>query len=117
MRGRCSAGQKVLASLVTRLALAESFGCRCGILTLDEPTTNLDTENIKSLAQSLSELIKHRSQSANFQLILITHDEDFIKMLVEHDDIGLRHYWEVSKNREGHSKIENKPIENLMDVM
>ena len=43
MRGRCSAGQKVLASLVIRLALAESFCINCGILALDEPTTNLDT--------------------------------------------------------------------------
>ena len=30
MRGRCSAGQKVLASLVIRLALAESFCINCG---------------------------------------------------------------------------------------
>lgn len=30
MRGRCSAGQKVLASLVIRLALAETFCTNCG---------------------------------------------------------------------------------------
>jgi DNA repair protein RAD50 len=41
MRGRCSAGQKVLASIVIRLALAESFCCSTGIMALDEPTTNL----------------------------------------------------------------------------
>lgn len=46
MRGRCSAGQKVLASIVIRLALSESFCADCGILTLDEPTTNLDEENM-----------------------------------------------------------------------
>jgi len=55
MRGRCSAGQKVLASIIIRLALAETFGLQCGILALDEPTTNLDRENIESLAQSLAE--------------------------------------------------------------
>jgi DNA repair protein RAD50 len=54
MRGRCSAGQKVLASLIIRLALAETFCLDCGILALDEPTTNLDKENIESLAQALS---------------------------------------------------------------
>ncbi|KAJ3225056.1 DNA repair protein rad50 [Clydaea vesicula] len=32
MRGRCSAGQKVLASLIIRLTLAETFGLNCGIL-------------------------------------------------------------------------------------
>ncbi len=55
MRGRCSAGQKVLASLIIRLALAETFCLNCGILALDEPTTNLDKENIESLAHALVE--------------------------------------------------------------
>ncbi|CAM9794341.1 unnamed protein product [Sphacelaria rigidula] len=45
MKGRCSAGQRVLASIVIRLALAETFSVSCGILALDEPTTNLDREN------------------------------------------------------------------------
>ena len=39
MRGRCSAGQRVLAAIVIRLALAETFCLHCGILALDEPTT------------------------------------------------------------------------------
>lgn len=53
MRGRCSAGQKVLASLVIRLALAETFCLNCGILALDEPTTNLDRYNVESFANAL----------------------------------------------------------------
>ncbi|VDD75135.1 unnamed protein product [Mesocestoides corti] len=81
MRGRCSAGQKVLASLVIRLALAEVFCLQCGVLALDEPTTNLDRENIESLAYALTEIIKTRSSQRNFQLIIITHDEDFIELL------------------------------------
>jgi DNA repair protein RAD50 len=36
MRGRCSAGQRVLVSLVIRLALAETFGVNCGCIALDE---------------------------------------------------------------------------------
>lgn len=54
MRGRCSAGQKVLASIVIRLALADSFSENCGILALDEPTTNLDKPNIEALAAALA---------------------------------------------------------------
>jgi DNA repair exonuclease SbcCD ATPase subunit len=54
MRGRCSAGQKVLASIIIRLALAECFGVNCGLIALDEPTTNLDRDNIRSLAESLT---------------------------------------------------------------
>lgn len=53
MRGRCSAGQKVLACLIIRLALAETFCLNCGILALDEPTTNLDADNSASLAEAL----------------------------------------------------------------
>ena len=46
MRGRASAGQRILASLIIRLALAKCF-THCGILALDEPTTNLDRRNIR----------------------------------------------------------------------
>jgi DNA repair protein RAD50 len=79
MRGRCSAGQKVLASIIIRLALAESFGVNCGLIALDEPTTNLDSDNIRSLAESLHGIIKARRSQSNLQLIVITHDEEFLK--------------------------------------
>ena len=58
MRGRCSAGQKVLASIIIRLALAETFCLNCGLLALDEPTTNLDKQNIEGLAHTLADIIK-----------------------------------------------------------
>ncbi|VDQ01701.1 unnamed protein product [Trichobilharzia regenti] len=85
MRGRCSAGQKVLASLIIRLALAEVFCLHCGVLALDEPTTNLDRENIESLAYALVEIIKNRRRQKNFQLIVITHDADFVELLGRSD--------------------------------
>jgi DNA repair protein RAD50 len=56
MRGRCSAGQKVLASLIIRLALAQTFSANCGVIALDEPTTNLDRDNIESLSKALADL-------------------------------------------------------------
>ena len=40
----------MLACLIIRLALAETFCLNCGILALDEPTTNLDLANAKALA-------------------------------------------------------------------
>ena len=55
MRGRCSAGQKVLASLVVRLALAETFCHNCGVLALDEPTSNLDEKNIEGFTEALGD--------------------------------------------------------------
>ncbi|KAJ7459863.1 hypothetical protein FB451DRAFT_1182155 [Mycena latifolia] len=85
MRGRCSAGQKMLASIIIRLALSDSFGQNCGILALDEPTNALDTENIDALAESLVDIIKERRNHANFQLIIITHDENFLRKLGQSD--------------------------------
>jgi DNA repair protein RAD50 len=81
MRGRCSAGQRVLASIVIRLALAETFCLHCGILALDEPTTNLDEPNKTGLAHALSRIIINRKKQQNFQLICITHDEDFVRLM------------------------------------
>ncbi|KNE73095.1 hypothetical protein AMAG_17250 [Allomyces macrogynus ATCC 38327] len=108
MRGRCSAGQKVLASLVIRLALAETFCLHCGILALDEPTTNLDQENIESLAESLTRVIKARRQQANFQLLVITHDEAFLEQLGRSGYAD--YYWRVFKDENQHSCIERLPI-------
>ena len=45
MRGRCSAGQRVLASIVIRLALAQSFCVQCGCIALDEPTVSKFSRN------------------------------------------------------------------------
>jgi len=75
MRGRCSAGQKVLSSIIIRLSLAETFCSNCGILALDEPTTNLDADNIEGLANALMDIIESRKRQENFQLIIITHDD------------------------------------------
>ncbi len=95
MRGRCSAGQKVLASLVIRMALAEAFSVDCGIFTLDEPTTNLDRRNIDGFARALSEVLKRTRGSDTFQLVVITHDADFVeslKNLIEAQDSSAGFY-------------------------
>ncbi|GBP22396.1 DNA repair protein RAD50 [Eumeta japonica] len=104
MRGRCSAGQKVLACLIIRLALAETFSTRFGILALDEPTTNLDQENIRSLCCALGEIVQERMQQKNFMFIIITHDREFIESLGNIDKVT--HYYEVSRNEDGKSRIK-----------
>ncbi|PIK57783.1 putative DNA repair protein [Apostichopus japonicus] len=111
MRGRCSAGQKVLASLIVRLALAETFCLTCGILALDEPTTNLDRVNIEGLAYALVDIIKSRENQRNFQLIIITHDEDFVELLGRSDYAD--YFYRVSKNNEAKSVIMKKDIAAL----
>ncbi|XP_015675044.1 DNA repair protein RAD50 [Protobothrops mucrosquamatus] len=111
MRGRCSAGQKVLASLIIRLALAESFCLNCGILALDEPTTNLDRENIESLAHALVEIIKSRSQQRNFQLLVITHDEDFVELLSRSEYV--EKFYRIKKNLDQCSEIVKCSVTTL----
>jgi len=111
MRGRCSSGQKVLASLIIRLALAESFCINCGILALDEPTTNLDKANIESLAESLTMLIKHRRRQSNFQLVVITHDESFVQQIGKSEFAS--YYYRISKDVNGYSRIVKNPISSL----
>lgn len=112
MRGRCSAGQKVLASLIIRLALAETFCLNCGVLALDEPTTNLDRENIESLAFALVEIIKSRSKQKNFQLVVITHDEDFVELLGRSDYVD--EFFRVKKDdTHGCSRLMKCKINNL----
>ena len=112
MRGRCSAGQKVLASIIIRLALAECFGVNCGLIALDEPTTNLDRDNIRALAQSLSDIIKMRRAQKNFQLIVITHDEEFLRYMGCSDFADV--YYRVSRDSSQKSVIERQSIAEVV---
>lgn len=113
MRGRCSAGQKVLASIIIRLALSETFGVNCGVIALDEPTTNLDEENIESLAKSLHNIIRLRMHQKNFQLIVITHDEKFLN----HMDAAqfTDHFFRVKRDDRQKSQIEWVDINKVTD--
>ena len=110
MRGRCSAGQKVLASIIIRLALAEVFGTQCGILALDEPTTNLDKGNIEALAMSLCKIIQSRRKQSNFQLIVITHDERFLSIVGKREFID--YYYKIGKSVDQASVITRHDIDN-----
>ncbi|XP_068976510.1 DNA repair protein RAD50.L isoform X1 [Bombus flavifrons] len=106
MKGRCSAGQKVLASIIIRLALAETFCKDCGILALDEPTTNLDQENADSLAEALATVVKLRSQhQKNFQLIVISHDEKFLFKLAELN--SNKGFYQLYRKQTGYTAIRH----------
>lgn len=96
------------------MALAECFCVTCGIIALDEPTTNLDIANSSALAEALRSIIDLRHSVSletgrAFQLVVITHDEAFATQL------GAREYCEsitrVSKNEDYHSVLSREPIE------
>lgn len=107
MKGRSSMGQKVLASIVIRIALAQAFGINCGVLTLDEPTTNLDQANIESLAEFLSDLIEQQTEADILQLVIITHDDSFIKLFKRYTDS----FYRVSKDDDGWSRLQKVQFE------
>ncbi|KFD63839.1 hypothetical protein M514_06501 [Trichuris suis] len=111
MRGRCSTGQKVLASIIIRIALAEVFSSNCGFFALDEPTTNLDATNSESLACALADLLKVRSMEKHFQLILITHDNNFVENMLRHWPLDV--FYHVSKDKSGCTQLIEKHVEYL----
>ncbi|XP_015122151.1 DNA repair protein RAD50 [Diachasma alloeum] len=115
MRGRCSAGQRVLASIILRLALAETLSQQCGVLALDEPTTNLDAVNSAKLADALYRYVTYRAKyEKNFQLIVITHDENFIRNLSE---LGSQNFaQELYRMDNGLTSVRKSKLNNGDDV-
>lgn len=120
----------MLACLVIRLALAEVFCTDCGVLALDEPTTNLDYANSKSLAEALRELITSRRGYNNFQLIIITHDEQCVWLHCGDVHIATtillcrfaqligtremtQYMWRVTKDDKGHSHVEQEQVDSV----
>ncbi|GAU42067.1 hypothetical protein TSUD_326460 [Trifolium subterraneum] len=106
--GTRSYSYKVLASLIIRLALAETFCLNCGILALDEPTTNLDGPNAESLAAAILRIMEDRKGQENFQLIVITHDERFAQLIGQRQHA--ERYYRVAKDDHQHSIIESQEI-------
>lgn len=100
-RGQSSAGQRVLACLIIRIALAETFSGHCGVLALDEPTTNLDKPNIEALCEALNRIVEDRENQRNFMLIVITHDEEFINSMGR-----INSYWKVYRDVNGKSRTQ-----------
>lgn len=104
-RGQSSAGQRVLACLIIRIALAETFSGHCGVLALDEPTTNLDRLNIESLCEALNNLVEERAVQSNFMLLVITHDEEFINALGR-----VESYYRVFRDANGKSRTQKMRV-------
>ena len=46
-------------------------------------------------AQAINEIIRNRKQQSNFQLIVITHDEEFVQLIGRSENAS--HYYWVEK--------------------
>ena len=76
-----SGGQQVVLAIAWRLALHYTFSHSeaCGFLTLDEPTTFLDTDNIDNLVTVMNN-IKTIAENNSLQIIVITHSESLLPL-------------------------------------
>jgi DNA repair protein RAD50 len=101
MANRCSAGQKMVASLIIRLALADTFAMNCGIIALDEPTTNLDGFNVDNLSEAINDLVEKRLTpgAKSFQLIVISHSNYFVDKLLKGGSID--HFYQIRRETDG----------------
>lgn len=52
------------------MALAEAFSSKCGVLALDEPTTNLDEDNIASLSETILESVAFSHRYSLLSIII-----------------------------------------------
>lgn len=75
VEGFSSGGERAIASLVMRIALAIVLAPKMKLLILDEPTHNLDSNTIKKLTEIL------RTKVVEFleQIFIVTHDERLIQ--------------------------------------
>jgi exonuclease SbcC len=72
-----SGGQKVLLAIAFRLASYCMFAHKQGLLSLDEPTSYLDTQNVLNFC-TLLERIKEIAESMDLQLFISTHAKEVI---------------------------------------
>lgn len=70
-----SGGQFMMAVIALRLALLQKIGS--GIAFFDEPTSNLDEERRRNLAEALRSLDAYEDTRWYNQLFLVSHDESF----------------------------------------
>mmetsp|Transcript_25668 Transcript_25668/g.55209 ORF Transcript_25668/g.55209 Transcript_25668/m.55209 type:complete len:92 (+) Transcript_25668:98-373(+) len=82
-------------------------------MALDEPTTNLDYENKRGLGCALAQIIASRAAQSNFQLVVITHDEDFVSMMKQElsSQTGFtmpERYYQVSREESNDGRFYSK---------
>ena len=72
-----SGGEKVCVALAIRLGMADLMvKSPLKVMILDEPTASLDRTHCEEFVNIIQNLTQHRNQNQNFQLIIITHDEE-----------------------------------------
>ena len=72
-----SGGEQVCVALAIRLGMADlMIKSPLKVMILDEPTASLDRTHCEKFVDIIQDLTQHMNQNQNFQLIIITHDEE-----------------------------------------
>ena len=72
-----SGGEQVCVALAIRLGMADlMIKSPLKVMILDEPTASLDRTHCEEFVNIIQDLTQHMNQNQNFQLIIITHDEE-----------------------------------------
>jgi exonuclease SbcC len=72
-----SGGEQVCVALAIRLGMADLMvKSPLKVMILDEPTASLDRTHCEKFVDIIQDLTEHMNQNQNFQLIIITHDEE-----------------------------------------
>jgi exonuclease SbcC len=72
-----SGGEQVCVALAIRLGMADlMIKSPLKVMILDEPTASLDKTHCEKFVDIIQDLTQHMNQNQNFQLIIITHDEE-----------------------------------------
>jgi exonuclease SbcC len=72
-----SGGEQVCVALAIRLGMADLMvKSPLKVMILDEPTASLDRTHCEEFVNIIQDLTQHMNQNQNFQLIIITHDEE-----------------------------------------
>ncbi len=72
-----SGGEQVCVALAIRLGMADLMvKSPLKVMILDEPTASLDRTHCEEFVNIIQDLTQDMNQNQNFQLIIITHDEE-----------------------------------------
>uniref|UniRef100_A0A8D3BJT7 RAD50 homolog, double strand break repair protein n=1 Tax=Scophthalmus maximus TaxID=52904 RepID=A0A8D3BJT7_SCOMX len=78
-------------------------------------TTELVIKDLDLYYKALDQIIKSRSRQRNFQLLIITHDEDFVELLGRSSYI--EHFYRIRKNQDQNSEITKCSITSLSSYL
>ena len=80
-----SGGEQMAAALAVRLALLREFSNNLGLAFFDEPTTNMDEDRRKNLAQQIGRITGFN------QLFIVSHDDSFENFTDQVLNLGGQH--------------------------